>query len=123
MTQFPVLSVLLFLPLLGGVGALLLPRMAGWGWALLCALADLALAIALMVQFDPTQLFQFVESLPWVPDFGINYVLGMDGVNVFLVGLNALLTVVAVGASWSLVRTTDRPRQYLFLLLLLAMGM
>ena len=122
MTQYPVLSALLFLPLLGGVGALLLPRLAGWGWALVCALADLALAIAVIVQFDPFQLFQFVEAQPWIPGFGITYSLGVDGINVFLVGLNALLTVVAVGASWQLVRTTDRPKQYLFLLLLRATG-
>jgi NADH-quinone oxidoreductase subunit M len=124
MTQYPVLSVLLFLPLVGGVGALLLPRMAGWGWALLCALAALALAIAVTVQFDPAQpLFQFIESQPWIPGFGITYSLGVDGISIWLVGLNALLTVVALGASWHLVRQTDRPKQYLFLMMLLATGM
>ncbi|GAC1454269.1 MAG: NADH-quinone oxidoreductase subunit M [Ktedonobacterales bacterium] len=117
------LSIILFLPLAGALGALVLPRTAAWGWALLCAACDLALALWLIVAFNP-QLggFQFTESQPWIPGFGITYALGVDGISLFLVGLNALLTVVAIGASWRTVRADDRPRQYLALMLLLSTG-
>lgn len=124
MLQLPVLTVILFLPLLGAAGALFLPRMAAWGWALLWALVDLGVCIWLVTAFKPQAAgLQFVESQPWIPGFGVNYALGVDGLNLFLVGLNALLTVVALGASWGLVRTTDRPRQYVALMMLLSTGM
>jgi NADH-quinone oxidoreductase subunit M len=122
--QFPMLSVILFLPLLGAAGALVLPRMAAWGWALACALADLGCCVWLVTAFDSHVAgMQFAESRPWIPGVGATYALGVDGINLFLVGLNALLTVVAVGASWQLVRATDRPRQYLSLMMLLSTGM
>lgn len=124
MSQFPILSAILFLPLLGAVGSLLLPRMAGWGWALLTALADLALCVVLFARFSRgVSGFQFAEHQPWLPGFGVNYALGVDGVNLLLVGLNALLTVVALGASYQFVRTGDRSRQYLAMMLVLSTGM
>jgi NADH-quinone oxidoreductase subunit M len=124
MMQFPVLTVILFLPLLGALGALALPRTAAWGWALLCAVVDLGFCVWLVAAFDPhARGLQFVESQPWIPGFGVTYALGADGINLFLVGLNALLTAVAVAASWSIIRTSERPRQYLVLMLLLTTGM
>jgi NADH-quinone oxidoreductase subunit M len=124
MNGFPILSVILFLPLLGAVGAAVLPRMAGWGWALLVSAADLALWIWLLTQYvTGTAGFQFAEHQPWLPGFGISYALGVDGLSIFLVGLNALLTLIAVGASWTFVHVTDRPRQYLVLMMVLSTGM
>jgi NADH-quinone oxidoreductase subunit M len=124
MTPFPLLTAILVLPLVGALGAVALPRLAAWGWALLAALGDLALALWLLTQFDPhASGFQFVEAYPWIPGFGINYTLGVDGISVFLVGLNALLTVVALGASWGMARSGERPRQYLALMLLLSAGL
>lgn len=124
MGSFPILSVILFLPLLGAVGSLLLPRMAGWGWALLTALADFALCIVLFARFARgVSGFQFTEHHPWLPGFGVNYALGVDGVNLLLVGLNALLTIVALGASYQFIRTGDRSRQYLAMMMVLATGM
>ena len=126
MTQFPILSAILWLPLLGAVGAVLLPRAVGWGWALFTALADLALCVLLFAQFTWTPAvsgFQFAEHVDWLPAVGINYALGVDGINLFLVGLNALLTVVALGASWNVARSGDRSREYFALMLLLSTGM
>lgn len=124
MNGFPILSAILFLPLLGAVGALVLPRTAGWVWALAATLADLALALVLLTQFSlAAPGFQFAESAPWLPGFGINYALGVDGVSVFLLALNALLTAVALGSSWGVVRSGDRSREYLALMLLLSTGM
>ena len=124
MSSFPILSAIIFLPLLGAAGSLLLPRMAGWGWALLTALADLALCVVLFARFSRGATgFQFVEHRVWLPGFGVNYALGVDGVNVLLVGLNALLTLVALGASYQFVRSGDRSRQYLAMMMALSTGM
>jgi NADH-quinone oxidoreductase subunit M len=125
MTDFPVLSAILFVPLLGAVGALLLPRLAGWGWALLASLVDLALALSLIPRLNAgtTHMLAINEHLPWLPDAGINYNVSADGINLFLLGLNALLTLVAVGASFNIARAGDRSRQYFTLMMLFSFGM
>jgi NADH-quinone oxidoreductase subunit M len=124
MTEFPILSMVLFIPLVGALGAALLPREFGWGWSLACAVADLGLWSVLATQFSSgTPGMQFAERAPWLPDLGISYALGVDGVSLFLLGLNALLTVVAVGASYNVARNGDRSRAYFALLLLLSTGM
>jgi NADH-quinone oxidoreductase subunit M len=124
MSQFPVLTLIVALPALGAVAVGVLPRALAWGVALLFALADLLLASAVVVNFDPgTPRAQYTVGQLWAPSFGITFALGVDGLSLFLVALNALLTVVAVGASSGHARRGDRPRQYLALLLLLSAGM
>ena len=123
-TGFPILSLILFLPLFGAAGALVLPRMAGWVFALATAVVDFACCVWLFIQFSPAQAsFQFTELQQWIPQIGVNYALGVDGINLFLLGLNALLTCVALGASWSFVRAGSRTREYLFLMMLMSFGM
>jgi NADH-quinone oxidoreductase subunit M len=120
----PLLSIIVFLPLAGALGALLLPRLAGWGWALGIALADLVAALLVLPQFIPDATgFQLAEHSPWLPDAGVNYALGVDGMSLFLIALNALLTAVAIGASWRLAQTNPRSREYFALMLLLSCGM
>ncbi len=120
----PLLSIILFLPLAGAVGAALLPRAAGWGWALGFALADLVAALLVLPQFSPEMPgFQLAERYPWLPDAGVNYALGVDGLSLFLIALNALLTAVAVGASWQVARSHPRAREYFALMMLLSCGM
>lgn len=124
MSSVPVLSLIVFLPLIGALGVAVLPRTAGWSFALLSAIADLVLSLALLTQFsDTARGFQFSEHLAWLPDLGISYSLGVDGINLYLLALNALLTCIALGASWNLIRASDRPKQYLILMLLLSTGM
>ncbi|HLJ81211.1 MAG TPA: NADH-quinone oxidoreductase subunit M, partial [Ktedonobacterales bacterium] len=124
MTQFPILSLILFVPLLGMASALVLPRRAAWGFALLVALLDFSLCVWLFIQFSPGQSgLQFAERQEWLPGFGISYALGVDGINLFLVGLNALLTIVALAASWGYVRDGARFREYLAFMMLLSTGM
>src|SRR5262249_60981739 len=102
MTVFPIISMILFLPLLGAAGAALLPREAGWGFALVTALADLVFCLLLIMRFaSTTPGMQFTEHLPWLPQLGINYALGVDGINLFLLTLHALLTLIPVVASLS----------------------
>jgi NADH-quinone oxidoreductase subunit M len=63
---------------------------------------------------------QLVESLRWMPSFGINYIVGIDGISLFLVLLTTLLTPIAILASWSV---QDKVKEYLIFMLLLETGM
>src|SRR5512143_4038997 len=100
MTAMTILSLVTFLPLVG-VAAILALRLFGKAddpktvnaakWiALATTLADLALAILLVVQFNPHDAgFQFVEETPWFA--GLNYRMGVDGISVLFVLLNVFL--------------------------------
>ncbi len=123
MTQFPMLSVIIFTPIAGALIALLLPRRVAWGWSLAVALVDLALTLALIPQMAASGGYQFIESMRWLPELGINYSLGVDGLSLFLLSLNALITLVALIASWPQARSGDRVRGYVALMLLLAGAM
>ncbi|HEX8728912.1 MAG TPA: NADH-quinone oxidoreductase subunit M, partial [Ktedonobacterales bacterium] len=124
MTQFPMLSVIIFTPIVGALIALALPRRAAWGWGVLVALIDLALALALLPMTSSGAVgYQFVESVRWLPDLGISYSLGVDGLSLFLLSLNGLITLVALIASWPQAQRGDRMRGYIALMLLLAGAM
>jgi NADH-quinone oxidoreductase subunit M len=128
--MFPILSVLIFLPLLGGIALLLIPReQAGairWG-ALLVAAVDLVLALILMLSYSAitpsaTYLgtFHFNERITWIAPLGINYSLGVDGISVLLVVLTTLLTVVCIAASFHI---EQKVKNYMAFMLLLECGM
>ncbi len=123
MTQFPMLSVIVFMPVAGALFALLLPRGVAWGWGLAVALADLALALALIPQTPLSGGYAFVERMNWLPELGISYSLGVDGLSLFLVSLNALIALVALIASRPQAQSGDRIRVYIALMLLLAGSM
>ncbi|MGH7866144.1 MAG: complex I subunit 4 family protein [Candidatus Dormibacteraceae bacterium] len=115
-----ILTTIWLLPLLGAVVIDLLPkRWARWV-GLLIALAVLGLCITLVAQFVPGhQGYQFEENLPWIPQFGISYHLGIDGISLWLVLLNAFLTVIAIAASGQV----KRQRAFIALLLVQAGAM
>jgi NADH-quinone oxidoreductase subunit M len=101
------LSIVIFLPLAGAIALLLVPDRDGARdglirWAALAAsLATLAGALALWAGFDPAGAeYQFVERRPWVPAFGIEYHVGLDGISLLLIVLTAFLTPVALLSSW-----------------------
>lgn len=97
---FPILTTIIFVPIIGALITLALPHRVAWGWALTVALVDLGLTIWLGLFFQAGQGgFQFTENQPWIPGLGLNYALGVDGISLFLVILTALLSVVTIGAS------------------------
>jgi NADH-quinone oxidoreductase subunit M len=118
------LSLLVFLPTLGAVALLFIPRRQT------SALFKAALGVSLIVflqslwilrRFDPnTGAMQLVERLGWIPAYGIEYAVGIDGLSLFLVLLTALLTPIAILASWSV---AAKVKEYLFFMLLLETGM
>lgn len=121
--NIPLLSIITFLPLVGGLILLALPgaKLQKW-WALLVSLATFAVSCLLWVWWQAGEAgMQFVEKWPWVPEFNIQYFLGVDGLSLFLVLLTTFLTVLVLLFSWEGVE--KRLKAYLFLLLLLEAGM
>ncbi len=103
---FPILSCLLFLPLVGAAVLWLIEdedmiRTS----ALTVTLVELALAVFVLLRFIPdSAAMQFVERVRWIPALGISYHLGVDGISVLFVGLTAFLTVLVVVYSWDTIR-------------------
>lgn len=119
----PIISIIVFIPLVG-VGALMLCRSrSAIQWAALAAsmLSFLASLVPLF-GFDATATgFQYVEQASWIPALGISYHLGIDGLSLFLINLTAFLTVAAVLVSWN--RIESKIKLYFALFLILATGM
>ncbi len=123
MTGIPFLSLAIWVPIIGGLLVLATgsDRNAGLarGLALLVAIAGLAVTIPLYTQFDATKsAMQFVELAPWVPRFNINYFLGVDGISVLFVLLNAFITVVVVVAGWEVIQ--EKVAQYMAAFLIMS---
>ncbi|HEX9569409.1 MAG TPA: NADH-quinone oxidoreductase subunit M [Rhodospirillales bacterium] len=124
MTQFPILSLLTFLPL---VGALFILTIRGdaevvarnaRNVALWTSMINFLLSLFIWVNFDSsTAKFQFVEESQWMPAFGINYKLGVDGISMFFVLLSTLLTPVCVLASWESIQARIKEYMISFLIM------
>src|SRR5574339_106587 len=105
-STFPILTCLLFFPLIGAAVLWLfddedMVRTS----ALTITLVELALAIFVLMRFvSDSPAMQFVEHVPWVPALGISYHLAVDGISVLFVGLTAFLTVLGVIYSWDTIR-------------------
>ncbi len=122
--NFPLLSLITFLPLAGALILLLLPQQgrAMWVWALLVTLVTFVLSLALFFGWKMGEPgYQFVESRPWAPEIGLSYLLGVDGISLFLVLLTTFFGPIVILASWDSI--TERTRAYLFLMLVLETGM
>jgi NADH-quinone oxidoreductase subunit M len=103
----PILSLLIFVPLAGALLLLLVDNREERrdafvrAFTLGVSLVEFALAIVMWARFDPTSAdFQFVERTPWIPAFGIDYAVGVDGISLLLVELTAFLTPIALLSSW-----------------------
>jgi NADH-quinone oxidoreductase subunit M len=111
------IQVALWLPLAGGLLACVVPRQWSGRVAAIVALVALGLAIRLVVDFDPGGGIQHTVDEAWIPDLGVRYQLGIDGISIFLVLLTATLWFAAT--AWSAIRAPDR-RKTFFLMLGLA---
>ncbi|NKB92217.1 MAG: NADH-quinone oxidoreductase subunit M, partial [Candidatus Nanopelagicales bacterium] len=105
MSAFPWLTTLGLLPLIGSIVVALLPKSKptlAKQVSLVVSGAVLALTIAMALQFDgaSTQPFQFVESYPWIPSFGISYSVGVDGIGLVLIALATTLVPIVILAGW-----------------------
>lgn len=106
MTTFPWLTTLMVVPLVGSIVVALLPTGRGLlakQVALVFSFATLVLTVLMALQFDASaaEPFQFVESHPWIPSFGISYSVGVDGIGLVLVALAATLVPIVILAGWN----------------------
>ncbi|WP_312458859.1 NADH-quinone oxidoreductase subunit M [Comamonas sp.] len=93
-------------------------KMVRW-IALVGALIGLLVTLPLYTGFQlGTSAMQFVEKASWIPRFGINYYLGVDGISFWFVPLTAFITVIVVLASWESI--TERVNQYMGAFLILS---
>ena len=121
---FPVLSLITWLPLVGGLIIMsvrgdeaTVASNARWT-ALWTSLIVLVLSIVLWVRFDTGEAgFQFVEEIPWLPEYGVGYKLGVDGISVLFVLLSTLLTPICILASWDSITRSVREYMLTFLIL------
>jgi NADH-quinone oxidoreductase subunit M len=99
------LSVLVFLPAAGAVLLLFFPRSAvgaARAFSIAVSVLELALSLALWTRFDLLQQgFQFREKIAWIPQLGISYNVGLDGISLLLVLLTTVLTPVSLLFSYS----------------------
>jgi len=121
---FPLLSLLTFLPLVGGAVIMFIrgseeavASNARWT-ALWTSLIVFALSLVLWFRFDQTSAaFQFVEQAEWLPEWGITYKMGVDGISVLFVLLATALTPICILASWESIGTRVREFMFAFLVL------
>lgn len=112
------LSIMIAVPFLGMLG---LAFVKGRVWILYTTLAvtllNLALAVALWLRFDLQEKgMQFVERVQWMPTFGIEYAVGVDGISLLMVMLTSILPPLCVLASWDSI--TSRLKAFMMLILL-----
>ncbi|KPK99762.1 MAG: hypothetical protein AMJ91_06420 [candidate division Zixibacteria bacterium SM23_73_3] len=123
--DFPILTLMIFIPFLGMILILLLKReqeSAARFLAALFSFIPLVLSFILLARYDgSTSGLQFVEKYEWIPSLGITYFLGADGLSVPMLFLTALLCFVSVIYSFGDIK--ERVRQYFAFLLLLEVGM
>ena len=118
MDGWPILSIVTFLPLVGAAFILLVRgeeatvAQNARAVALWTSLVTFAVSLVLWIEFDAGQAgFQFVERADWLPEWGIAYHMGVDGISMPFVLLSTLLIPICVLASWDAIE--HRVREYM----------
>ena len=124
MTDWPILSLVIFLPTVGALFVFLVRGDEGTVarnarmTALWTSLITFVLSLGIWIDFDTsTAAFQFVERADWIPILGASYHLGVDGISMLFVILSTFLTPLCILASWEAIQT--RVKEYMIAFLLL----
>jgi NADH-quinone oxidoreductase subunit M len=121
----PLLSTILWLPLAAAIVLAFFPKAADAaikGWALFWSAATFVISLGLLRGWDDGQAgFQFVESVPWIPQWGITYGLGVDGITLWLVLLTTFLTPLIFLSQWNSVH--KHPKEYFLSFLVMETAM
>jgi len=107
MADAVLLNVVLYLPLLGTAALLAVPSRredAVRQVSLAVMLVQFAITAWLYWRFDPAAGLQFETRIPWIPGWGVNYQIGLDGYNLLLVLLTAFLGPLVVAGSFTAIR-------------------
>ena len=117
-----ILHLLILLPLLGVVPVLLGPESSAKWTALLVTILELVLSLGLWWALDPSRgTLQLVSNTAWIPNWGISYRVGIDGISLVMVLLTTALMPISVLASWQYI--TRRERGFYALMLTLLTGL
>jgi NADH-quinone oxidoreductase subunit M len=120
----PLLTILTLVPVAGGITVAGLGserKNLARGLALFTGFVSLVLAVVLWQMFDSSSnAFQFEERYPWIPSLGVDYRVAVDGLGLLMVMLTAIITPMAMLASWHI---EDRPQLYFSLVLFLEAGL
>jgi NADH-quinone oxidoreductase subunit M len=115
MIDYPLLSLLIWLPIAGGAALLAMDALGNPGCrivALLVSLATFILSLSLYTHFDfTTAAMQFQENVPWIDAFSARYHLGVDGISMPLIILTTFTTVLVVLAGWQVIQ--NKTAQYM----------
>jgi NADH-quinone oxidoreductase subunit M len=110
------INALLWAPLAFGFLGLFLPRRATGWWASLGALVTLAIAAWMVFDFDSgSSGLQHAVDVSWISGLGVDYSLGIDGLNLFLVALTAVIWLA--GTAFAAFRVQERPQLFFFLMM------
>ncbi len=124
-SHFPILTLITFFPLLGAVIVLFLDqeKKETIRWVtLIVAFLEFIFSLPLFWGFRLDLAgMQFVEKAPWIPDYGMSYYLGIDGISLFLVLLTTFLTLISVLACWRDIQ--EKVKEFMICLLFLETGM
>ncbi len=123
MTGLPLLSLAIWLPIVGGLLVLATgsDRNAGLArlLALVAALAGFLVTLPLYTGFDAgTSAMQFGELREWIPRFNAHYRLGVDGISVLFILLNSFITPLVVLAGWKVIE--EKVAQYMAAFLIMS---
>jgi NADH-quinone oxidoreductase subunit M len=120
---FPILSIVIFMPLVGALVILFMREEALIKMSALTAtLATLVISLVLLVNFNlQTPLFQFGEYRPWIPSYNIAYALGVDGITIMLIVLTALIAPICILCSWKAIE--KRVKEFMICILLMETAM
>ncbi len=121
--DIPILSVVTFTPLVGALLVAVAPSRYARMLALVAGLVAWVFSLLLIVGFEPNsaRAFQFEEAANWIPVFGIQYKVGIDGLSLILVVLTTTLSWISILASFSPIK--DRIKEYMVSFLILEVGM
>jgi NADH-quinone oxidoreductase subunit M len=124
MLDFPLLSMMTFLPLVGVIIILLIRgeekvvAQNSKHVAFYVSLFTLAFGLYMFQNFDPAQTgFQFEERSGWLKPFGITYHMGVDGISMLFVLLSVLLTPICIVSAWDVIKTRVKDYMIAFLVL------
>jgi len=113
-----ILSILIFFPALAGVFGFMIQKESIRAYGISVAFVEFALSLWLWFAFDSNVSgMQFMEQLPLIPSFGISYILGVDGISLFIIILAAFFTMIGIAS------LTDTPNEKNMILTLLFLQM
>ncbi|HXH91916.1 MAG TPA: NADH-quinone oxidoreductase subunit M, partial [Thermoanaerobaculia bacterium] len=120
-----ILSITLWLPIAAAVILLFFPKTAASaikGFGLLASLATFVASLGILNGFqEGVAGLQLTESLAWIPQWGIRYALGVDGISLWLILLTTLLTPVVFLSSWNTIQ--KHPKEYVIAFLIMEAAM